>query len=308
MTGAALVEARDVGKAFGRTRALSGVSIAVHAGELVCLVGPDGAGKTTLVRALTGLLDVDEGEASIEGVSWPKASADARERLGYMPQQYGLYADLSVDENLRFFAELFGLPRRDFETRRKQLLGLTRLDAAHDRPAGKLSGGMYKKLAVACALLHRPGVLVLDEPTNGVDPVSRRELWELLYELVREGMGILLATPYMDEAARASRVVMLYQGRVIAEGEPSRLVAELEHVVLDVAISDRATVDALLYDDPRVIAVTPAGPRLRAVVTNEGALALTTALEEHGARVTRVRPDFEDLYLARVHALGEPKA
>lgn len=251
---------------------------------------------------------VDEGEACIEGVSWPKASADARERLGYMPQQYGLYADLSVDENLRFFAELFGLPRRDFETRRKQLLGLTRLDAARDRPAGKLSGGMYKKLAVACALLHRPGVLVLDEPTNGVDPVSRRELWELLYELVREGMGILLATPYMDEAARASRVVMLYQGRVIAEGEPSRLVAELEHVVLNVAISDRATVDALLYDDPRVIAVTPAGPRLRAVVSNEGALALTTALEEHGAHVTRVRPDFEDLYLARVHALGEPKA
>jgi ABC-2 type transport system ATP-binding protein len=308
MTGAALVEAREVGKAFGRTRALSDVSIAVHAGELVCLVGPDGAGKTTLVRALTGLLDVDEGEACIEGVSWPKASADARERLGYMPQQYGLYADLSVDENLRFFAELFGLPRRDFETRRKQLLGLTRLDAARDRPAGKLSGGMYKKLAVACALLHRPGVLVLDEPTNGVDPVSRRELWELLYELVREGMGILLATPYMDEAARASRVVMLYQGRVIAEGEPSRLVAELEHVVLNVAIPDRATVDALLYDDPRVIAVTPAGPRLRAVVSNEGALALTTALEKHGAHVTRVRPDFEDLYLARVHALGEPKA
>jgi ABC-2 type transport system ATP-binding protein len=228
------------------------------------------------------------------------APADARERLGYMPQQFGLYADLSVDENLRFFADLFGLGSKELKERRAQLLALTRLEEAHDRPAGALSGGMYKKLAVACALLHRPKVLVLDEPTNGVDPVSRRELWELLYEFVREGMGVLLATPYMDEAARASRVALLAEGRVIAQGPPTRLVADFEHVVLDVQSSDRSKVDELLDRHAGVIATTPAGPRLRAVVVADAVEEVTRELESVGAGGRRVRPDFEDLYLSRV--------
>jgi len=296
----ALVEADHVAKSFDSVAALSDVSVSVAPGELVGLVGPDGAGKTTLVRAMTGLLDVDSGETRIDGVRWADAPADARERLGYMPQQFGLYADLSVDENLRFFADLFGLGRKELEERRAQLLALTRLEEAHDRPAGALSGGMYKKLAVACALLHRPKVLVLDEPTNGVDPVSRRELWELLYEFVREGMGVLLATPYMDEAARASRVALLAEGRVIAEGEPTRLVAEFEHVVLDVQSSDRAKVDELLDQRAGVISTTPAGPRLRAVVVTSAVEEVSRELEAMGARVRPVRPDFEDLYLSRV--------
>jgi ABC-2 type transport system ATP-binding protein len=295
-----LLEARAVKKSFGATTALDGVSVAVCPGELVCLVGPDGAGKTTLVRAITGIVDVDEGQVRIGGVPWREAGEDAREGLGYMPQQYGLYTDLSVDENLRFFADLFGLSRAAFEERRAQLLALTRLEAARDRPAGALSGGMYKKLAVACALLHRPRALVLDEPTNGVDPVSRRELWELLYEFVREGMGVLLATPYMDEAARASRVALLSRGTVLAEGEPTALVAGFEHVVLDVRVDDRSKVDALLEGDPRVIAVTPAGPRLRAVVVRAGAAAVASDVEARGGTVTRAKPDFEDLYLAKV--------
>ncbi len=296
----ALIEASHVGKSFGAVVALADVSVAVAEGELVGLVGPDGAGKTTLLRAMTGLVDVDSGEARVEGVAWKDAPADARERLGYMPQQFGLYADLSVDENLQFFADLFGLPKKEFALRRAQLLELTRLQQAHDRPAGALSGGMYKKLAVACALLHRPKVLVLDEPTNGVDPVSRRELWELLYEFVREGMGVLLATPYMDEAARASRVALLAAGSVIAEGEPTRLVSEFEHVVLDVTVTDRRTVDAILDEAPGVIATTPAGPRLRAVVLADAADDVTRALDAAGAGVRQVPPDFEDLYLARV--------
>jgi drug efflux transport system ATP-binding protein len=296
----ALLQASHVVKSFGALTALSDVSVSVDAGELIVLVGPDGAGKTTLVRAMTGLIDVDSGEASINGADWSSAPADARERLGYMPQQFGLYADLSVDENLRFFADLFSLDKAEFEDRRAQLLELTQLEEAHDRPAGALSGGMYKKLAVACALLHRPQVLVLDEPTNGVDPVSRRELWELLYEFVREGMGVLLSTPYMDEAARASRVALLAEGCVIAEGEPTALVASFEHVVLDVEVANRRKVDELLDDDARVIATTPAGPRLRAVVLADAADAVTATLEAIGARVRRVRPDFEDLYLTRM--------
>ena len=305
MSDEPLLEARHVHKAFGAITALGGVSVAVRPGELVCLVGPDGAGKTTLVRAMTGIVEIDSGEVRIGGVRWSEAGDRAREELGYMPQQYGLYGDLSVDENLRFFADLFGLSRRAFDERRAQLLALARLEEAHDRPAGALSGGMYKKLAVACALLHRPRTLVLDEPTNGVDPVSRRELWELLYEFVREGMGVLLATPYMDEAARASRVALLSRGVVLAEGEPLALVSGFEHVVLDVQIDDRSKLDALLEEDRRVIAVTPAGPRLRAVVTREGEDAVTRAIEAHGATVSPAKPDFEDLYLAKVRERAE---
>ena len=298
----ALLEASHVEKSFGATAALRDVSVCVEPGELVGLVGPDGAGKTTLLRAMTGLVDVDAGQARVDGVPWTDAPGDARERLGYMPQQFGLYADLSVDENLHFFADLFGLGKKQFLERREQLLSLTRLEEAHDRPAGALSGGMYKKLAVACALLHRPKVLVLDEPTNGVDPVSRRELWELLYEFVREGMGVLLATPYMDEAARASRVALLASGSVIADGEPTRLVQDFEHVVLDVSVNDRRAVDTLLDEAPGVLATTPAGPRLRAVVQQNAAADVWAALEAAGAAVRRVPPDFEDLYLARVRS------
>ena len=303
MTDAAaepLLEARDVARRFGVTRALAGVSLHVGPGELVGLVGPDGAGKTTLLRALTGLVDVDSGEALVLGVPWPEAPAESREQLGYMPQQYSLYTDLSVDENLRFFGDLFDLPRALYAERRARLLAITQLEAAADRPAGALSGGMYKKLAIACALLHRPRVLVLDEPTNGVDPTSRRELWALLYEFVNEGMGVLVATPYMDEAARAGRVALLHAGRVLIEGEPARLVASFAHAVLEIAVTstERASVDALIEAHPGVLAVTPAGERVRVVVRRADEAALAAALGAAGVMARPSRPDFEDLYLA----------
>jgi ABC-2 type transport system ATP-binding protein len=296
----ALLEARNVTRRFGATVALSRVSLRVGPGELVGLVGPDGAGKSTLLRALTGLVDVDEGEALVLGVPWRDAPPEAREQLGYMPQQYSLYTDLSVDENLRFFADLFGLPRAVFVERRARLLSITQLEAAHDRPAGALSGGMYKKLAIACALLHRPRMLVLDEPTNGVDPVSRRELWALLYEFVTGGMGVLLATPYMDEAARCGRVALLHAGRLLAEGEPARLVAGLQHAVLeiDAGPGGRAPVDALLETTAGVLAVTPVGERIRAVVRREAEDAVQQGLAALGSRASRSRPDFEDVYLS----------
>ena len=296
----ALLEAEGVTRRFGATAALSGVSMRVGEGELVGLVGPDGAGKTTLLRAMTGLIDIDAGSARVGGVPWPDAPAEVREQLGYMPQQYSLYTDLSVDENLRFFGDLFDLPRALFAERRAKLLGITHLEAAHDRPAGALSGGMYKKLAIACALLHRPRVLVLDEPTNGVDPPSRRELWGLLYEFVREGMGVLVATPYMDEAARCGRVALLSAGRLLALGEPAALVAGFAHAVLEVVArgGDRAPVDALLEARPDVLASTPAGERLRVVVRRDAVPALCAALATVGATASPSRPDFEDLYLS----------
>ncbi|WP_224242282.1 ABC transporter ATP-binding protein [Hyalangium gracile] len=217
------LELSGVRRSFGATQALRGVCLAVRSGEVYGLVGPDGAGKTTAIRMLSGLMRPDEGQVRVLGEDPAHPRSPVREQLGLVPQRNSLYGDLSVDENLRFFARLFGLARADFEARRERLLSITRLERFTDRRADALSGGMYKKLALACALLHRPRVLLLDEPTNGVDPVSRRELWELLYGLVHEGMTLVVSTPYMDEAARCHRVGLLYAGEVIAEGAPREL-------------------------------------------------------------------------------------
>ncbi|WP_163867283.1 ABC transporter ATP-binding protein [Myxococcus eversor] len=217
------VSLEDVRRAFGAAQALKGVSLAVHTGEVYGLVGPDGAGKTTAIRLMAGLLLPDAGRVRMLGEDPADTRSSVRESLGLVPQRNTLYGDLSVDENLRFFSRLFGLSNQDFAERRERLLDITRLGRFTDRRADALSGGMYKKLALACALLHRPRVLLLDEPTNGVDPVSRRELWELLYGLVHEGMTLLVSTPYMDEAARCHRVGLLYSGELIAEGDPREL-------------------------------------------------------------------------------------
>lgn len=205
-------------KRFGPVTALRGLSLTLHRGEVYGLVGPDGAGKTTAVRAFAGLLDPDEGAVTVLGRD-PRTRA-ARESIGLMPQRYALYGDLSIDENLAFFGDLFAVEPRVYRERRARLLDITRLAPFVDRRADALSGGMYKKLALSCALLHSPPVLFLDEPTNGVDPVSRRELWDLLGELVAQGTTLLVTTPYMDEAERCHRVGVMYDGALLAEGDP----------------------------------------------------------------------------------------
>jgi ABC-2 type transport system ATP-binding protein len=216
--------ARGLVRRFGATEALRGLSITLRAGELYGLVGPDGAGKTTAVRAFAGLIDPDEGTVSVLGHD-PR-STEAREDIGLMPQRYALYGDLTIDENLSFFADLFVVDPEVYAERRERLLHITRLAPFVDRRADALSGGMYKKLALACALLHSPRLLLLDEPTNGVDPVSRRELWALLHELIAGGTTILVTTPYMDEAERCHRVGVLHEGRLLAEGDPVRWARE----------------------------------------------------------------------------------
>jgi len=218
----ALVASRMV-RSFGAVKALAGLSFQVERGELYGLVGADGAGKTTAMRALTGLVPLDAGEARVLGMA--PGSPRVRERIGLMPQQYSLYRDLTVSENLLFFGRLAVLPRPVFRERRDRLLSITRLARFGDRRADQLSGGMYKKLALACALLHEPEVLLLDEPTNGVDPVSRRELWELLHGFVESGMAVVISTPYMDEAERCARVGLVHQGRLLLEGRPEALLA-----------------------------------------------------------------------------------
>jgi ABC-2 type transport system ATP-binding protein len=225
--GEVAIVARDLRRRFGAVQALDGLGFTVARGELYGLVGPDGAGKTTAIRALAGLIDVDGGEARILGLD-PARDGAVRERLGLMPQQYSLYRDLTVGENLRFFGRLATLPAALYRERAGRLLALTRLAPFIDRRADQLSGGMYKKLALSCALLTEPEVLLLDEPTNGVDPVSRRELWALLHEFVDGGMAVVISTPYMDEAERCHRVGLVHHGRLLLEGAPGRLLADFE--------------------------------------------------------------------------------
>jgi ABC-2 type transport system ATP-binding protein len=217
------IVAEGLVRRFGATEALRGLSFRVEQGELYGLVGPDAAGKTTAIRALAGLIPLDGGRATLLGK--PAGHAAIREQVGLMPQHHSLYGDLSIEENLRFFGRLFGLPKKVWQARTDRLMEITRLGRFLDRRADALSGGMYKKLALSCALLHEPPVLLLDEPTNGVDPVSRRELWALLHGFVGEGMTVLVSTPYMDEAERCHRVGLVHHGRLLAEGEPDAIAA-----------------------------------------------------------------------------------
>ena len=311
-----MIAARELERRFGATRALDRLSFTVERGELFGLVGADGAGKTTAIRALAGLIDLDGGRAEVAGRDPATGGAAVRESLGldplgssgtvrdalgYMPQQYSLYGDLTVDENLRFFASMFCLPRDAYRERREKLLGITRLQRFTARRADALSGGMYKKLALACALLHRPRLLVLDEPTNGVDPVSRREFWDLLAEFVADGMAVLISTPYMDEAARCHRVGLIHAGRLLLEGEPGALLAGFDEESFEVAGGMRDPVEAALSALPQVRAVSPAGSRLRVDLEAGARDAVAAALQPLGAELRPVAPTFEDLFLSRLH-------
>jgi len=298
-----VLEARDLRRAFGAVQALGGLSLQVRPGEIYGLVGCDGAGKTTAIRILTGLMAPDAGTARVLGQDpLGSAAGDLRSAIGYMPQHYSLYGDLSVAENLRFFSRMFCQSKQEYHERRERLLRITRLAPFVDRRADALSGGMYKKLALACSLLPRPRILLLDEPTNGVDPVSRRELWALLFELVNEGMAILISTAYMDEAARCHRVGLIHHGRLLLEGSPSELLAGFPQLVLEVEGPGIERAEALLATHPAVVTSSAAGPRLRAVVDANRAAELRQALEQTGARVRQAQPSFEDLFLTRIVA------
>jgi ABC-2 type transport system ATP-binding protein len=294
----AAISTTGLRRAFGTNVAVHGLDLDVARGEIFGLVGPDGAGKTTTIRMISGLIDPDAGSATVAG----RAATDPTVRtiIGLMPQRYSLYGDLSVGENLTFFRRLFGLSKADAAPRITRLLDLTRLAPFVDRRADDLSGGMYKKLALACALLHQPEVLLLDEPTNGVDPVSRRELWTLLGEFATQGMAVLVTTPYMDEAERCHRVGLLHQGRLLACGEPAALVRAFEHPVFRVEGGDPAAIAAVINGAPEISASSPTGGAPRIVVTRGRVETLRARLDPLGATLSPVRPTFEDVFLARL--------
>ncbi len=232
MSGVA-IRTQGLGRAFGALWAVRGLDLEVRRGEIFGLVGPDGAGKTTTMRLLTGILAASEGEAEVAGFPIQGGEEAIKARISYMSQRFGLYGDLSVEENLRFYADLYEVPRREREPLEERLLGFSNLTPFRKRLARNLSGGMKQKLGLACALIHKPEILFLDEPTNGVDPVSRRDFWRILYAMLKEGVTIFVSTAYLDEAERCSRVGLMHRGRLIRCDTPQRLKQGIPGLLLE---------------------------------------------------------------------------
>jgi ABC-2 type transport system ATP-binding protein len=230
-TGSAIV-INGLTKTFDKLVAVDHVSFSVHRGEVFGLVGPDGAGKTTLIRMLCGLAEPDSGTASVFGFDLKKQRASIKNEIGYLSQKFSLYSDLTVDENIEFFAELHGVKK--YKERREELLEFTRLTKFRKFLAGKLSGGMKQKLALSCTLIHKPKIIFLDEPTTGVDPVSRRDFWKILSELHSEGVTIVVSTPYMDEAERFSTIAMMNGGKLLMAESPKLIKASMKKVIVEI--------------------------------------------------------------------------
>jgi ABC-2 type transport system ATP-binding protein len=280
--------------------ALDGVSLEVGKGEMIGLIGPDGAGKTTLMRILCGLLVPEGGSAKVMGFDCAREERRVKEHLGYMPQRFSLYPDLTVAENIRFFADLFGVGAAERKTREERLMEFSGLGPFRKRRAGHLSGGMKQKLALSCTLIHTPEVLVLDEPTTGVDVVSRAEFWEILDGLAREGIALLVSTPYMDEAARFSRIVLLHRGRVIAEGSPAEVARGSRRKLLQIRGPDTVRAWRLLREEgPRGIEALRFGDRVHvAHETDEEDSSVRRALAGLDVSIVCVSPGIEDAFIA----------
>jgi ABC-2 type transport system ATP-binding protein len=258
----AAIEAVGLRKTFGATVAVADLSLAVTEGEIFGLVGPDGAGKTTTFRLLLGLLRAESGSARIAGHDSGQRAAAVRDVVGYVAQAFTLYAELSVMENMRFVADVRGLDPKAFAERARELLELTDLVEAANRPAGALSGGMKRKLAMICALLHRPRLLLLDEPTTGIDPVSRRDIWRLLYGLPAEGVTLLVSTPFIDEAERCHRLGFMAGGRLLAIDTPEGLLRQMPDALVEIRTTARQDARRLLKQRPEVRRVETVGDTL----------------------------------------------
>ena len=305
MNDEAIIRAVNLTRRFGELTAVDHLNLEIARGEIFGIVGPDGAGKTTTLRLLCGLLDPTEGEAWVAGYSVARQLDAVKDRIGYMAQRFGLYGDLTVDENMLFFADLFALPKADCDPLMQQLLRMTRMEPFRNRRAANLSGGMKQKLALMCTLLHHPQVLFLDEPTNGVDPVSRRDFWAILYQLVRDGLTVFVTTAYLDEAERCNRVGLMNNGKMIRCESPQALKHTLSETCYEVETTDQRATRELLQSQPGVLAVEPYGSKLHLFLTREAppVESLHKALEEHGIRIAVFReivPSLEDVFIGLI--------
>ena len=307
----AMIRMVDLTRRFGALTAVDRLNLEVSRGEIFGLVGPDGAGKTTTLRLLCGLLDPSEGEAWVGGHQVARDADAVRDRIGYMAQRFGLYSDLTVRENMLFYADLFGLPEAERQVLMARLLRMTRMEPFPDRQAGRLSGGMKQKLALMCTLLHHPQILFLDEPTNGVDPVSRRDFWAILYQLVKEGMTVFITTAYLDEAERCNRVGLLHRGRLIRCDSPQALTRGIEEPCYQVTCPDPRAAREYLRAVKGVLSAEPSGAALHVFLTPSqvAAASLEEALDERGLGPASFRPrapSLEDVFIAEIRkASGE---
>jgi ABC-2 type transport system ATP-binding protein len=302
-----LLETRDMVKTFGDTRAVDGLNLQVRAGEMVGLVGPDGAGKTTAIRMMCGVLPPTSGYIRVAGHEIPAQIEQARQHIGYLAQRFSLYGDLTVKENLDFFGEVYDIPEAERESRSQALLRFAGLEEYAGRRAAVLSGGMQKKLGLATALVHRPRVVLLDEPTGGVDPIARQEFWHLLIGLLREGSAVLVSTPYMDEAMRFNQVVFMNHGRALIYGEPRKLMAPLAERIIELVAEPQMAARSVAAADPEVEDVHTFGNALHLRVSAaEGPLRrLPERLQQSGIHLThinRVAPTLEDVFIQLVQS------
>jgi len=295
------VETRGLSKRFESVEAVRSLDLAVREGEMFTLVGPDGAGKTTAIRMLCGLLPPSAGAATVLGFDLARETGQIKNRIGYLSQRFSLYGDLTVDENIEFFAEIHLV--RDYRKRREELLEFTRLTPFRVRLAERLSGGMRQKLALACTLVHTPRLIFLDEPTTGVDPVSRRDFWAILSALLKQGVTIVMSTPYMDEAERSSRVGLLAEGRLIAADTPLALKRLMRGTVVEIVCPDIRRAFGILKAIPDVREVQLFGDRLNAVVDDPDAAIprIEAALAGEGIPILarrRLPPSLENVFIS----------
>lgn len=305
------IKAEGLTKSFPGVRAVDGLSFDVRAGEIFGLVGPDGAGKTTTLRMLAGIMPPDAGNATVAGCDIVRDPERAKHDLSYMPQRFGLYEDLSVDENIRFYADLFGVRNAERKERSTQLLQAAGMAEFRSRLAGKLSGGMKQKLCLVCALIHRPKVILLDEPTTGVDPVSRRDFWRILYELISEGVAILTSTAYLDEAERCHRVALMHQGKLLFCDTPANLKSRMGKDVLAVSAAEPRPVRDALQNADGISSLVLTGDGVHVVV--DDATRRIPEIEDRLKKanatfdaIQKVAPTIEDLFIDAV-STGRPQ-
>src|ERR1700735_287184 len=301
----AMIRIQGLTRRFGALTAVDHLNLEIGRGEIFGLVGPDGAGKTTTLRMLCGLMDPSEGEAWVAGENVAKNPRAVKDRIGYMAQRFGLYTDLTVDENMEFYGDLFGIPRAERQRLLPELLRMTRMEPFRKRQAGKLSGGMKQELGLMCTLLHRPEILFLDEPTNGVDPVSRRDFWAILYQLVKDGITILVTTAYLDEAERCNRVGLMYKGRLIRCESPDLMRNSLDEVCYAIETPNLRDMRDKLRSCAGVLSVESSGDSLHVLLMPERTSAedLRRQLERSGRGppvFQRILPSLEDVFIALV--------
>jgi ABC-2 type transport system ATP-binding protein len=301
-----IIRVRELTRRFGALTALDRLNLEVAPGEVFGLVGPDGAGKTTTLRLMCGLLDSTGGEAWVAGHNVAKEPDAVKDRIGYMAQRFGLYGDLSVAENMIFYADLFGIPAEERDGLMDRLLKMTRMEPFRDRHAGRLSGGMKQKLALMCTLLHHPQILFLDEPTNGVDPVSRRDFWVILHDLVKGGLTVFLTTAYLDEAERCDRVGLLHQGRLIRCDTPGALRHGMEETCYEVESPETRTARERLHSAEGVLSVEPAGSKLH-LFLDPSRTSVDALRRMIGPSTFReITPSLEDVFIGMIRKAGRP--